>query len=32
VTNGKGNMPAYGGKLSAAQIKAAVMYIRTLQK
>ncbi len=32
VTNGKGNMPSYGGKLSADQIKAAVMYIRTLQK
>ncbi len=32
VTNGKGNMPAYAGKLSAAQISAAVEYIRTLQK
>lgn len=32
VHNGKGKMPAYGTKLSDAQIKAAVAYIRTLQK
>lgn len=29
---GKGKMPAYGGKLTDAQIKDAVSYIRTLQK
>lgn len=32
VSKGKGKMPAYGGKLTDAQIKAAVSYIRTLQK
>lgn len=32
ATKGKGKMPAYEGKLSDAQIKAAVSYIRTLQK
>ena len=30
--DGKGKMPAYGGKLSDAQIKDVVSYIRTLQK
>ncbi|HEX4066269.1 MAG TPA: cytochrome c [Acidobacteriaceae bacterium] len=30
--NGKGKMPAYNGKLSDAQIKEVVSYIRTLQK
>ncbi len=30
--NGKGKMPAYSGKLSDAQIKDVVAYIRTLQK
>lgn len=30
--NGKGRMPAYKGKLSDAQIKEVVAYIRTLQK
>jgi cytochrome c6 len=30
--NGKGKMPAYNGKLTDAQIKDAVAYIRTLQK
>lgn len=30
--NGKGKMPAYNGKLSDAQIKDVVTYIRTLQK
>lgn len=30
--NGKGKMPAYNGKLTDAQIKAVVSYIRTLQK
>lgn len=30
--NGKGKMPAYNGKLTDAQIKDAVTYIRTLQK
>ena len=30
--NGKGKMPAYAGKLTDAQIKDAVAYIRTLQK
>ena len=29
---GKGKMPAYAGKLTDAQIKDAVSYIRTLQK
>jgi mono/diheme cytochrome c family protein len=32
TTNGKGKMPAYGTKLSAAQIKDTITYIRTLQK
>jgi cytochrome c6 len=32
VKNGKGKMPAYAGKLSDAQIKDVVAYIRTLQK
>jgi mono/diheme cytochrome c family protein len=30
--NGKGKMPAYTGKLTDAQIKDAIAYIRTLQK
>ena len=30
--NGKGKMPAYSGKLTDAQIKDVVAYIRTLQK
>jgi cytochrome c6 len=30
--NGKGKMPAYNGKLSDAQIKDVVAYIRSLQK
>ena len=29
--NGKGKMPAYNGKLTDAQIKDVVAYIRTLQ-
>lgn len=32
TTNGKGKMPAYKAKLSAAEISALVVYIRTLQK
>lgn len=32
ITKGKNKMPAYEGKLSEAQIKAVVGYIRTLQK
>jgi mono/diheme cytochrome c family protein len=32
VTNGKNKMPAYAGKLTDAQIKSVVGYIRTLQK
>ena len=32
TTNGKGKMPAYTGKLSDAQIKDVIAYIRTLQK
>ena len=32
TTNGKGKMPAYKGKLTDAQIKDVVAYIRTLQK
>jgi len=30
--NGKGKMPAYAGKLTDAQIKDVVAFIRTLQK
>jgi cytochrome c6 len=32
VTNGKGKMPANKGKLTDAQIKAVIAYVRTLQK
>jgi cytochrome c6 len=32
TTNGKGKMPAYGTKLSAAEIKSSIAYVRTLQK
>ena len=32
TTNGKGKMPAYSGKLTGAQIRDVVAYIRTLQK
>ena len=32
TTTGKGKMPAYAGKLTDAQIKDVVAYIRTLQK
>jgi cytochrome c6 len=32
VTKGKGKMPANQGKLSDAQIKAVVAFVRTLQK
>ena len=32
ATKGKNKMPAYEGKLTEAQIKAAIAYIRTLQK
>ena len=32
TTNGKGKMPAYTGKLTPAQIKDVIDYIRTLQK
>lgn len=32
ITNGKGKMPAYKGKLTDAQITDLVAYIRTLQK
>jgi mono/diheme cytochrome c family protein len=32
TTKGKGKMPAYDGKLSEAQIKDVIAYIRTLQK
>jgi cytochrome c6 len=31
ITNGKGKMPAYGSKLSADEIKAAVAYVRSLK-
>jgi cytochrome c6 len=31
VTNGKNKMPAYAGKLTDAQIKEVVVYVRTLQ-
>jgi mono/diheme cytochrome c family protein len=30
--NGKGKMPAYAGKLTDAEIKETIAYIRTLQK
>jgi len=30
--NGKGKMPAFGAKLSDAEIKELIAYIRTLQK
>ncbi|MGC2619119.1 MAG: cytochrome c [Acidobacteriaceae bacterium] len=32
TANGKGKMPAYTGKLTDAQIKEVVSFIRTLQK
>lgn len=32
ITDGKGKMPAYKGKLTDAQIKDLVGYIRTLKK
>ena len=32
VTDGKAKMPAYKGKLTDAQVKEVVAYIRTLQK
>ncbi len=32
VTNGKGKMPAFGKKLSADDIKALVVYVRTFKK
>ena len=32
ITNGKGKMPAYKGKLTDAQITDLVKYIRTLKK
>ena len=32
VTKGKGKMPANQGKLTDAQIKAVIAYVRTLQK
>lgn len=32
ASKGKNKMPAYEGKLTDVQIKAAIVYIRTLQK
>jgi mono/diheme cytochrome c family protein len=32
ITNGKGKMPAYKGKLTDAQISDLVKYVRTLKK
>jgi mono/diheme cytochrome c family protein len=32
VKNGKGKMPPNNGKLTDAQIKAAIAYVRTLEK
>ena len=32
ITNGKGKMPAWGKKLSEAQVNALVAYVRTLKK
>jgi mono/diheme cytochrome c family protein len=31
ITKGEGKMPAYGAKLSADEIKAAVVYVRSLK-
>jgi mono/diheme cytochrome c family protein len=32
ITSGKGKMPAYGGRLNPAQIRAMVSYVKTLKK
>lgn len=32
VTHGKNKMPAYQGKLTDAEIKAVITYVRTLEK
>jgi len=32
ITAGKGRMPAYGGRLNPAQVRAMVAYLRTLKK
>ncbi len=32
ITKGKGKMPAYGGKISDADIKGLVAYVRSLAK
>ena len=32
ISNGKGKMPAWGKKLSEAQINSLVVYVRTLKK
>lgn len=32
VTHGKNKMPAYQGKLTDAEIKAVIAYVRTLEK
>ncbi len=32
VTNGRGEMPAFGRKLSKSDIAAAVAYVRTLKR
>jgi cytochrome c6 len=32
ITDGKGKMPAYKGKLSDAEIKAVIAFMRTLKK
>lgn len=32
ITKGKGKMPAYGGKLSDADVKGLVTYVRSLAK
>ena len=32
ITNGKGKMPAYKGKLTDEQIKSLVAYVRSLKK
>jgi len=32
ITSGKGKMPAYGGRLNPAQVRAMVAYLKTLKK
>jgi mono/diheme cytochrome c family protein len=32
ITSGKGKMPAYGGRLNPAQVRAMVAYLKRLKK